>query len=202
MDSNENLPVVEDISFIDEIDDNCNNKSHSLDAMNNNANNKNQLQSIDENHENHESHQPHELSFSSDDTVFLNLPPTCTQSMPTLQHFSTSADSIHIQSNDNGEDHLNSQNIQSSTSTTPTPTTSLPNAPSISMHLNSDNNSSSTTSTPINDLFNSYTELSSTDEDTSFYKDKCSMISSTFDHERQLPSDYFGSSRGAYTSIK
>lgn len=192
-----NILADDDIAFIDDSSDNNNNN-----VIPNEPIDRKRLSKKRENNSNrrneHEFHQSHELSLSSDDTVFLNLPPTCSQSMPMLHSISTAVES------DGGQaivdDSQNCKNNESSTSTTPVPTASLTGA--VAKLPTNDGSDSSTTSTPINDPYNSYTELSSTDEDTSFYRDKCSMISSTFSRERPKPSKYYyAANRGAYISI-
>lgn len=142
--------------------------------------------------------QPHDSSFSSDDTEFLGLPSSqAATSQRSVHDVATQLDQLtlfshmiaFVDSNDDDSDAnaIAADNV-SLPSTTPTPSIS------------------SRESTPIAcNKFNCHCvhhispEWSSSDENTTFYGDKNSILSSACDAERRLAtSEYFKSSCGGY----
>lgn len=163
-----------DISFIDDISSD---------------DSKTIIQQTTENIEHSKSNEP----CSSDDTIFLNLPQKCSkppfeQQSKYLCNEISPSNSFHSKTTDNDSE---TNDCMSSI----TPMQSISDITSTSSKINIRANC-------IDKSKYSFIEWSSSDEDTSFYNDKSTALSSKFDIEQpQLQSKYFNSNRGAYITL-
>lgn len=148
--------------------------------------------------------QQHDSSFSSDDTEFLGLPSSQAVLTPlTSQLHSSVRDAAATQSNaqlalfsctiasfDSNNESDSNENNEDNVSSSTTPTPPILSCETTPIACNKFNYRCGRHFSP---------EWSSSDENTSFFGDKHSILSSACDADRQLAtSEYFKSSCGAY----
>lgn len=141
--------------------------------------------------------QQNDSSFSSDDTEFLGLPTSSTTTSHRLPPppSASLSQTLPFAANQHHFMPLHLIDFVDRSSKTPSPIIHI-HSPSTTPIPSSSRDTTPTTNN--RDHVSHSHEWSSSDEDTSFYKDKNSEFLSTIDTEQRLASEYFNSSRGGY----